>query len=277
MTESEVPAQISEAFELNYERLRLEGGHALTGDLKKLAIKLVLLYWKKMPEVAEKITETEVKLSLPGRESPKGRKFSIEGIVDIVKEKEETWMYDIKSHDAGYVKDHLDQFERQLNVYWYIWNELRKKPLDHTAIISLFLPEALSAAIRSDDEAKIAEELAKWNPLMEIPLNKKHVKETVDDFGSVVDAVESNEFAAVPVSKLRERGHSGLFATRVCRNCDARFSCPSYRKYAVGSSAKPFSAYKKYIDDLGPEDELEARKTINLEAAVIPDAVEISE
>jgi hypothetical protein len=277
VTENEVQAQIEEAFELNYERLRLEGGHALTGDIKKLAIKLVLLYWKKMPEVAEKITETEVKLSLPGRESPKGRKFSIEGIVDIVKEKEETWMYDIKSHDAGYVKDHLDQFERQLNVYWYIWNELRKKPLDHTAIISLFLPEALSAAIRSDDEAKIAEELAKWNPLVEIPLNKKRVKETVDDFGSVVDAVETNEFSPAPVSKLKERGSSGLFATRVCRNCDARFSCPSYRKYAVGSSAKPFSAYKKYIDDLGPEDELEARKTINLESAVIRDAVEISE
>jgi hypothetical protein len=277
VTESEVQAQIEEAFELNYERLRLEGGHALTEDLKKLAIKLVLLYWKKMPEVAEKITETEVKLSLPGRESPGRRTFSIEGIVDIVKEKEETWMYDIKTHDAGYVKDHLDQFERQLNVYWYIWNELRKRPLDHTAIISLFLPEALSAAIRSDDEAKIAEELAKWNPLVEIPLNKKRVKETVDDFGSVVDAVETNEFSPAPVSKLKERGSSGLFATRVCRNCDARFSCPSYRKYAVGSSAKPFSAYKKYIDDLGPEDELEARKTINLESAVIRDAVEISE
>jgi hypothetical protein len=277
MTEAQIQVQIKDALELNYERLKLEGGHALTEDIRRLAIQMVLLYWKKMPEVAENITETEVKLSLPGRKTPEGRSFSIEGIVDIVKEKKETWMYDIKTHDAAYVRKNRELFEKQLNVYSYIWNELRDAPLDHTAIISLSLPEALSEAVRANDRARIEKEMTSWNPLMEIPLDDRHVKDTVKDFGHVVDAVESNEFSPASVSRLRQDYGGGKFATRVCRNCDARFSCSSYRKYASGSSAKSFSRYKKYISDLGPEDEIEARKTTNLESAAIPDEVDTSE
>lgn len=106
MTDQEIEKQIREYFEENYELLRLEGGHALTEAGKQDAFYQVLYYWKKLKDIANKVTETEVKLSLPNQETTKGRKFSIEGVVDIVREENETWMYDIKTHDPDYVNTH---------------------------------------------------------------------------------------------------------------------------------------------------------------------------
>ena len=58
------------------------------------------MYFRKMREVAETVSETEVKLTLPEQVSPHGNKFTIEGVVDIIRENESTTMYDIKTHDA---------------------------------------------------------------------------------------------------------------------------------------------------------------------------------
>lgn len=277
LSQQRVLEEIKEAFELNYERLRLEGGHALTEDLKRLALQMVMLYWKKMPDVAENITDTEVKLSLPEQKTPRGRKFSIEGVVDIIREEDETWMYDIKTHDGNYVRDNLDPYEKQLNVYSYIWKELRGEPLDHTAIIALSFPQPLSDAVRAGDQEQIARELPKWKPLIEIPFDQSHVEETIMDFGRIVDCIEENQFSPPPVSKLKEKGGEQLFVTRVCRNCDARFSCASYREYALGSNARFVTGYKKYIEDLGPEIDVEDWKTTNLEVVNIPDSVDTSD
>jgi uncharacterized protein YeaC (DUF1315 family) len=277
LSQEEVLDEIKEAFELNYERLRLEGGHALTEDIKRLALQMVMLYWKKMPDVAENITDTEVKLSLPGQKTPQGRKFSIEGVVDIIREQDETWMYDIKTHDGTYVRENLDLYEKQLNVYSYIWKELRGEPLDHTAIIALSFPQALSDAVRTGDQQQINRELPKWKPLIEVPSDQGHVEETIRAFGEVVDCIEENQFSPPPLSRLKEKVGDQLFVTRVCRNCDARFSCASYREYALGSNARFVSGYKKYIEDLGPEIDVEDWKTTNLEAARIPDTVDTSD
>ncbi|MFH0991449.1 MAG: PD-(D/E)XK nuclease family protein [bacterium] len=277
LSQQEVLNEIKEAFELNYEQLRLEGGHALTEDVKRLALQMVLLYWKKMPDVAENITDTEVKLSLPEQKTPQGRKFSIEGIVDIIREQDETWMYDIKTHDGDYVRDNIDLYEKQLNVYSYIWKGLRGEPLDHTAIIALSFPQSLSDAVRTGDQQQIDRELPKWKPLIEVPFDQGHVEETIKEFGKVVDRIEDNQFSPPPVRKLKERIGSELFVTRVCRNCDARFSCASFREYALGTNARFVSGYKKYIEDLGPEIDVEDRKTTNLETANIPESVDTSD
>src|SRR5690349_9167718 len=103
MEEHEIIEKIKELFEDNYEVMRLEGGHAITEDLKNLALNQVLFYYQKMKEVATKVTQTEVKLTLPDQRTEKGRSFTIEGVVDIVRDDEETWMYDIKTHDPDYV------------------------------------------------------------------------------------------------------------------------------------------------------------------------------
>jgi hypothetical protein len=152
MTQKEIEDKIRERFELNYEILRAEGGHALTKDAKETALNQILYYYRRMRSLADKITETEVKLSLPDQFTPAGRRFSIEGIVDIVSDMlpdgklGKVTMYDIKTHDAGYIKANKEKYERQLNVYAYIWQNLRENKLDQTAIISTSLPPSLRAA-----------------------------------------------------------------------------------------------------------------------------------
>src|SRR5688500_987694 len=135
MKEHEIIERIRELFEDNYEVMRLEGGHAITEDIKRLALNQVLFYYEKMKDVATKVTQTEVKLTLPDQKTPKGRNFTIEGIVDIVRDDEETWMYDIKTHDPEYVMANKELYQKQLNVYAYVWQGLRGEALDQTAVI----------------------------------------------------------------------------------------------------------------------------------------------
>ena len=70
MEEFEIIEKIREYFEDNYETMRLEGGHAITQDLKQLALTQVLYYFTKMREVANRVTHTEVKLTLPEQRTP---------------------------------------------------------------------------------------------------------------------------------------------------------------------------------------------------------------
>src|SRR3990167_5371943 len=57
LSDKEIEQRIRDAFELNYEMLRLEGGHAITPDGKQLALNQVLYYWRKLRDVAEKVTD----------------------------------------------------------------------------------------------------------------------------------------------------------------------------------------------------------------------------
>ena len=119
--EREMEDFIRQVFEENYEQLRLASGHAITADVKETAYNQVLLYWRKLRGIAENVTDTEVRLSLPGQESPRGREYTIEGVVDIVREQDRTLMYDIKTHDADYVRTNIELYEQQLNVYAHIF------------------------------------------------------------------------------------------------------------------------------------------------------------
>lgn len=127
--EAEMETYIRNIFEQNFELLRLESGGSIAPDVKATALQQVLLYWRFLRDVAENVTDTEVHLSLPGCESPKGRDYTIEGIVDIVRDNDRTIMYDVKTHDADYVRANLPMYEEQLNVYAHIWQRLRKEPV----------------------------------------------------------------------------------------------------------------------------------------------------
>ena len=275
MTDQEIEKRIEEYFNENYELLRLEGGHALTDEGRQNAFNQILFYWKKLNSIAKKVTDTEVKLTLPEQITPDGRKFSIEGIVDIVREEDETWMYDIKTHDPEYVRTHRDLYEKQLNVYAYIWQNLRKNSLDHTAIIATSLPSSLRFAVQSGEEKQVEAELKKWDPLFDIPYKDEHISETINDFACVVDKIESNEFSPPPLKALEEKmdGTNIRFATRVCRNCDARFSCSSFREYVHSMGAKSFSKFKKYFEDFGDEVDQEEWKGANLNTDILEEIV----
>lgn len=163
MTDEQIIEDIKERFEENYELLRLEGGHSMTENIKELALNQVIYYYKKMKEVATRVTDTEVKLTLPNQKTSKGREFTIEGVVDIIKEDNETWMYDIKTHEPEYIKDNIELYEHQLEVYAFIWQELRKQGLDHTAIISTSYPKSLKEALFTNDLNRIENELKNGN------------------------------------------------------------------------------------------------------------------
>jgi hypothetical protein len=267
MQEFEIIEKIREYFEDNYEIMRIEGGHAITEDVKQLALTQVLLYYEKMQNIANKVTHTEVKLTLPDQKTPKGRNFTIEGVVDIVRDDEETWMYDIKTHDPEYINSNKGLYEKQLNVYAHIWQELRKEELDQTAIISTAFPQPLKQAYLLNDIFRIKHEMAKWQPLIPIPFIQENVKDTVYDFACIVDEIEDKKFHPASVDELTSKmeGTSALFATRVCRNCDARFSCSSFREYAVGKGKGIKGNFAKYFEDFGSDTDQEEWVNSNLQ------------
>lgn len=266
MTPTEIEDRIKEIFDQNYEMIRLEGGHAMTNDVKASALTQVLYYYRKMRSIAERVTDTEVKLTLPDQLTPDGRRFTIEGIVDIVREDDEVWMYDIKTHDPDYITGNKHFYEKQLNVYAHIYENLRGNKLDHTAIISTAFPAGMKAAIASGDAKRIEQEMPKWNPLIEIPFDESKVQGTIKDFGNVVDMIETNCFEPPSLGVLlgKIEGTNTIFATRVCRNCDARYSCESYREYALQSGTRTQSNFKKYFEDFGTDLEQEEFLTANM-------------
>ena len=268
MEEYEIIEKIKEYFEENYELMRLEGGHAVTEDVKQLALTQVLYYFTKLRDVATKVTDTEVKLTLPDQTTPKGRNFTIEGVVDIVRDDNETWMYDIKTHDTAYIQSNKELYSKQLNVYAHIWQQLRGQQLDKTAIISTAYPEGLKQAHLLNDQFRIQYELSKWNPLIDLEFEQDKVKEVIQDFAEIVDCIEDKKFQPASTETLQEKmeGTNALFGTRVCRNCDARFSCSSYREYATSKGKGERGNFKKYFDDFGSDTDKEEWVNANLEA-----------
>ncbi len=272
----EMEEWIEDHYNTNYERMRLEGGHALSPEIKRTGLWQIIMYFRKMREVAETVTETEVKLTLPEQVSPKGNKFTIEGVVDIIREKNSTTMYDIKTHDADYVKANKDDYLDQLNVYTHIWQNLRNERLDGTAIIATQFPRTLKKAIDADDEDRLEREMDKWDPVIPIPFSQQKVEDTINKFACVVDKIENREFQPPSLAELQERikGTKQRFATRVCRNCDARFSCEAYREYAQVTNS--FSGgFAEYIGDLGNSDEVE--NTTNTNAFITPPPTNIDD
>jgi hypothetical protein len=266
----DIEAYIRQVFEQNYEELRLDSGHAVTPRVKDTALQQVLLYWRVLREVAENVTDTEVRLSLPGQETPRGRDYSIEGIVDIVRDNERTVMYDIKTHNADYVRANLEIYEQQLNVYAYIWQELRRQQLDEMAVIATDYPEPVRDALFHQDENELAYALSQWQPLVPIEFNRARVEQTVQEFGGVVDDIEEGSFSPPPLERLNQTmpgTRSIRFGTHVCRNCDARFSCASYRDYARPGHRVADRSMMAYIIETSSDHEQDAWRSANLDAS----------
>jgi hypothetical protein len=258
----EIEQFIRVAFEDNFRRLQAETGGGLAPDIKAMALDQVLLYWRKLRDVATRVTDTEVRLNLPGVETPAGREFGIEGVVDIVREEDHTVMYDIKTHEPDYVRTHREEYCQQLNIYAYIWSHLRGEPLDETAIIATAFPDALREALESGDETAIERATQAWDPVIEIPYDSASVEEAIQAFAEIVDAIEEGKFGPPAVAVLRSRTdpRAPAFGTRICRNCDARFSCRPYRLFAQeGGASRREPSFKSLFKDQRPDWEREAQ------------------
>ena len=230
---------IRQNFEDNFERLRLESGHSLSPAVKEIALQQVLLYWRRLHDLAKRITDTEVHLNLRGLKTKKDRKFCIEGVVDIIQEDNLVILYDLKTHDLDSIRGNISEYERQLNIYAHIWQILREKSLNQVAIISTAFPETIKTALTLADEIRLNELLNQWNPLVEIPINDEHINEVINDFGSVVDDIEDHKFIPPKAVKLKKQFiKKDTFASRICSNCDARFSCSSWCDININNSKK---------------------------------------
>ncbi|WP_191559383.1 PD-(D/E)XK nuclease family protein [Metabacillus idriensis] len=259
MNNDEMLQFIEEAFEENYELLRLEGGHSLSPHVKRMALEQVKQYWKKLKNLAENVTDTEVRLTLPQQKTPAGKSYTIQGVVDVVKEDDKTVMYDIKTHDVDFVRCNKKDYEGQLNIYAHIWQSVRGQHLDGTSIIAIGETEGLrrakQRASQANNEQILEEAITEWNPEVPIELEMEQVEAYLESFGEVVDMIEGFEFSPPPVEKLHSKVQDNkTFAVHVCRNCDVRFSCESFKEYAY-SSSRAKSNFLAFYDDYGTEHE----------------------
>jgi hypothetical protein len=225
---------LMEAFEANFERLREESGRSLAPFTKESARQQVLLYYRRLRELAAQVEETEVRLVLPEQTSPAGRQYTLEGVVDIVENGSSTVMYDLKTYlDADAARDHVEPHYRQLNVYAHIWKGLRGRELDKVAVIATRPTRPLYRALRAAEPANIQVAMEAWNPVLEVPVDGNVVAEVMESFGRIVDHIEDRKFSPPGLEVLtapsRPEGKVP-FAQDVCLNCDARFGCASYRQ-----------------------------------------------
>ncbi len=281
MTRHEIEKFIADVFDQNFELLRQEYGSSLTPEAREAALNQVMLYWLRLHDVAERITDTEVPIHLPNQVSPEGRKFGVEGVVDIVREDDRTIMYDIKTHEADFVRDHIDLYTMQLNLYAHVWQQLRGQPLDEVAIVATAYPEAVRDAMGmgvpihemdAEARAKLATAIADWQPLVEMDYNADDIADTIRLFGETVDQIENRQFAPPPPAQLKEIWQTSgqRYAVRVCRICDARYSCSSYRVYANERAPRDWKLreFTRYFYD-EPDDQVapEGWVAANLNAA----------
>ena len=147
--------------------------------------------------------------------------------------------------------------KHQLNVYAFIWQKLRGKDLDDITIVTTGFPSKLRQAINAgDNEHKINRFIEKWNPLIEVENNDSNVHSAIEHFANEVDQIEDGEFTSPPVNVLRQKDPitKKTFPTYKCRNCDARFSCSSYRMYTFQSRARAAKQMREYF--ARPDDDL---------------------
>ena len=233
VTDREIDRFITIAFESNFDFLQQEAGHSINEELKRTALNQVLIYWRKLRDLVFNVTEAEVRLILPNNLSPSGKQFNIQGVVDIVEGIDKTTMYEIKTHTVEVIQANLQEYQKQLNIYAFIWGKLRDRPLDNAAIIATSYPEDVKRALISGNEGTISQALKQWNPVIQFQPKNCDIDVIISEFGVVVDCIEEHKFTP-PEFPALEKPYGRIdkpFGYVVCRNCDGRFSCSSYREF----------------------------------------------
>jgi len=210
-------AFIERRFAEHYLSLSAASSHALAPETQKAAVGQVLAYWEKCRNIALRITDVEVPLTLPDQKSPGNRRFAIHGVVDMVQADGGARLYDIKTHAAAVVRADPGYYREQLNVYAHIWQSLYRRSLDGISIIATKLPP------QGQHDG--------WDPVVNLGFGQDGVEATLRSFGEVVDRIAEKRFLPRPAHELANPigGGLGVFRVEVCGQCDGRHSCESYR------------------------------------------------
>jgi hypothetical protein len=90
------------------------------------------------------------------------------------------------------------------------------------------------------------------------------VRRTLDEFGRTVDDIESCSFDPAPLEELEAKlSGAASFSTKVCRNCDIRFACDSYREFALKQRKLSTDGLLTLLRDLGDEKDAQAFKILS--------------
>lgn len=250
---------INQLFEDTYESIMAENSGGLDPDAVREAKRHVMMYWEKLGnEVASKVTETEVPLSLMGQTTPNGKiEYSIYGIVDVVREGEQVTLYDIKTHPTSHINEDKLRFAPQLNIYAYMYKQLRSVAVTRTCIIATEPPEVLKQV--NPDDLYDHPDFIGWDPIIDIEFDEHQMADTIREFGEVVQAIENRVFTPMTVEQIVDSGakNNGQI---YCRKCDARFSCSAYIDYAKQKGGVTARSVQFYMDNGMTDDEVEQRQ-----------------
>lgn len=230
---------IKTRFDANYDRQRYRCGETLSLEERDNARAQVLVYYKKFESLAQSLSNAEMKLRLPNQETPKGRFFSITGVLDAVADENgNKVIYDIKTLTRAAIERFIDFYSDQLNLYAYIWEQITGEKIYALRIIATRLPEEVQYALKNESPKELEESLQKWNPLIEIEVRKEAIDELIKAFRKTVDFIEDGFFSARSYQEL----HRNDLAESMCVQCNARFSCDSFLEYVRRHSNKETKA-----------------------------------
>ena len=223
-------------FEAHFERLSAKTGRALAAQVQEAAWLQVLLYVRKLGAFARRVTETEVRLLLPNRQTPAGRRYTMEGIVDIVDNGTERLMYDIKTYLASNEYTHSEVVANQLAMYAHLFEQARGQLPTGLGIVATKPPASLDEAISQtipQSSSNIEDELAAWDPIVSVEMNASLLATVEAQFSNIVDRIEGGDFDPASQEQLKKSapGARSSLAVDTCRNCGGRWGCPSYRAY----------------------------------------------
>lgn len=252
---------LKQFFEDTYESLQSEHGYGLDQDALRDAWRHIEFYWRKLEaRVANRITETEVPLTLMNQKTPAGRTFAIHGVIDVVEENNQVTLYDIKSHELRRIQENVDRYAPQLEVYAHIWAQLRGKQVHQTCIIATDPPNAVKRIVDfTQMTPHERQEYERWDPVVQIDFQQRRMDETIRLFGEIVDKIESREFVPPTVEQLRNMWRN-RDVPMICAKCDGRYSCRAYRDFARQVGGTAANAMEFYLDHGMTRDEIDDRR-----------------
>ncbi|MCF0153970.1 ATP-dependent DNA helicase [Megasphaera sp.] len=178
-------------FNLNYISLTKSEHTYLAGPQRDVALKQVLRYVERQNGDWSKVQQAEVEVSLVKSD------YIIDGKIDLVSGKGDTVeIVDFKSEhkpDMDKMRDRLEQYRRQLNIYAYLVEQRTGKKVSK---MNLYYTAEENGV-----------------PTITYPYQKTAIEGTIAAFDDTVHKIMSKDF------------HKCTDNPKICKNCDFRYYC----------------------------------------------------